>query len=410
MPDDLDRLLVDAPRFRALEPIRAQQLVEARRWRTANGSDLDAAAGDWLLTDGRREWTVAAGVFDRSYAPLPDGTFRKSAPVEAVRLTTAVDVPTLEGVSAAVAGDWLLRGVDGELWPVDDGHFRRRYTPDTGTELAGWHDDDPRRVNAEIVPPRFRHLEEAATGTQLRSELFQAGYLLVLVAAPAATFLQRLLGIEVAVVDGTAAVLLVAALLTRLAKQYRAPDAGWIRARRDLETARSAAWRRAVTGLTVPGDSVRADAVGSAGVIARWDCYRRFRITDQIDWMTRRGREHSRAATRMRWLQNVLAAVALAAAVFQIWSVEPIPVVGLMVALLAAAEAWSQFRRSAFIAASYRATADELVRLRDLEPAGEPELAAAVGEVEHLLERELWTWVAISSAAVLTERTPAHAA
>lgn len=410
MADDLHPLLDGAPRYRAAAPVHAQRLVEGRRWRTENGSDLDAAAGDWLLTDGRREWTVAAGVFDRSYDPLPDGTFRRSAPVEAVRLTADLDVPTLEGVSAAVAGDWLVRGVDGELWPVDDGHFRRRYTPDTGSELAGWREEDPRRVNAEIVPPRFRHLEQDAEGTQLRSELIQAGYLLVLVAAPSASYLQRLAGVEAGVVNRTAAVLLVIALITRLVKQYRAPDAGWIRSRRDIETERSKAWRRAVSGATVTGDSVRADAVGSAGVAARWRCYRQFRITDQVDWMTRREGEHARAATRMRRLQGILAVVALGAAVFQAWWFEPIPVVGLMVALLAAVEAWSQFRRSAFIAASYRSTAAGLRALRDHSPATEPELAKVVDEVEHLLERELWTWVAISSAAVLTERTPAPAA
>lgn len=410
MSDDLHRLLDGAPRYRATTRVRAQRLVGARTWRTANGSDLDAAAGDWLLTDGRREWTVDADVFARSYERLADGTFRKSTTVQAVQLDEAVDVPTLEGVSAAVAGDWLLRGVEGELWPVGDDHFRSRYAPDTGSELASWHDDDPRTVNAEIVPPRLRHLERAAAHTQRRSEWLQAGYLLTLVATPAVTYLQRSSGVAEEIVNRTAAVLLVVALLVRLGRQYRAPDGSWIRARRDLEAARSAAWSRAMTGATVPGDSVRGHAVGTAGVAERWRCYRRFRITDQIAWFTHRGGRHARAATRMRWLQGGLALLALAAAVFQAWWFEPVPVVGLMVALLAAAEAWSQFRRSAFIAASYRTTADELRRLRDREPAGEPELAEAVGAVEHLLERELWTWVAISSTAVLTERARGPAA
>ena len=414
MPDDLHRLLDGAPRFRATSRVRAHRLTEARNWRTANGSDLDAAAGDWLLTDADdgsgREWTVAGGVFDRSYARLPDGSYRKTATVEAVRLDAPLDVPTLEGTSVAAAGDWLVRGVDGELWPVDDEHFRTHYTPDTRTVLDEWHDDDPRHVNADMVPPRRRGLEAAAMGSQVRSELLQATYLLVLVASPAATFVLRSVGAADGTTDAVGAILLVAALAIRLGRQYRAPDGSWVRARRDLEEERSRAWRRAVTGAAEAGDSVRCRALGAAGVDERWAAYRRFRIADQVDWMTRRGGEHGRAATRMRWLQGTLAVVALVAAVAQATQLQQTPVVNLVVALLAATEAWSQFRRSAFIASSYTVTAGELRTQQARRPATETELAEVVDTVERLLERELWTWVAISSTAVLTERRRAPAA
>ena len=124
----------------------------------------------------------------------------------------------------------------------------------------------------------------------------------------------------------------------------------------------------------------------------------------------RRGGEHGRAATRMRWLQGTLAVVALVAAVAQATQLQQTPVVNLVVALLAATEAWSQFRRSAFIASSYTVTAGELRTQQARRPATETELAEVVDTVERLLERELWTWVAISSTAVLTERRRAPAA
>ena len=91
---------------------------------------LSAAAGDWLVTDGTEEWTVAPGVFARSYRPLPDGRFVKVAPVRAARLDRTAEVPTLEGVARAEAGDWVLCGVDGELWTVTDTFFRAHYEPE----------------------------------------------------------------------------------------------------------------------------------------------------------------------------------------------------------------------------------------------------------------------------------------
>lgn len=399
--DPLGDLLRAAPRYVSTRPVEARRLTAARRWRTGRGSLLEARPGDWLLTDGDQEWTVAADVFDRSYRRSPDGRYLKSATVRAVRLTKATEVPTLEGRSTAAAGDWLLCGVDSELWPVTDAHFRRCYAP---KELDEWADDDPARVNSEIVPPGLRGLEEVAAGTQLRSEILQGVYLVVLVSTPATTFVMRSSGAPDAVIDATAAVLLVVALAVRLWRQYRAPDGRWVRARRDLETARSTAWRRAATGAAAPGDSVRCRALGGTPIAVRWERYRRFRLGDQRAWFTRRGHQHARAARRLRWLQTTLAVVALGAAVVQAWQLQQTPVVNLMVALLAATEAWSQFRRSGFIATSYAETAAALDVLHDRVPATEDELAEVVDAVEHLLERELWTWVAISSAAVLTER------
>lgn len=129
MSVDLDELLDDARTYRSTAVVHATRLDAPRTWRTPRGSSLAATAGDWVVTDGAQEWTVAAGVFERSYRELPDGTFSKIATVCAVRLRHRVDVPTLEGSSTAQTGDWLLRGVDGELWPVSDQYFRTHYAP-----------------------------------------------------------------------------------------------------------------------------------------------------------------------------------------------------------------------------------------------------------------------------------------
>jgi hypothetical protein len=123
-------LLRGARRYRSTSVVRATRLTEPRTWSSDRGSTLAAAAGDWLVTDGATEWTVAAGVFARTYRRLSDGRFAKDAPVDAVRADHPVEVPTLEGSARAETGDWLLRGVDGELWTVTDAYFRANYEPD----------------------------------------------------------------------------------------------------------------------------------------------------------------------------------------------------------------------------------------------------------------------------------------
>jgi hypothetical protein len=82
-------------------------------------------------------------------------------------------------------------------------------------------------------------------------------------------------------------------------------------------------------------------------------------------------------------------------------------VVGLVSALLATSEAWLQFRRSEVLAAGFADARDDLLALRQRQPADEEGLARAVDEVERALERERWTWTAIMSIAVLTSPLPA---
>lgn len=129
MTTDLSAALGDAPEFRSTAVVRASRLTEARTWRSRRGSELVGAPGDWLATDGVMERTVAAAIFESSYCSLPDGRFAKDATARALRVGQPVEVSTIEGLSTARPGDWVLQGVDGELWPVSDAHFRRHYEP-----------------------------------------------------------------------------------------------------------------------------------------------------------------------------------------------------------------------------------------------------------------------------------------
>jgi len=49
--------------------------------------------------------------------------------VEAVRVHEPVVVETLEGNISAQAGDWVIKGIMGEIYPCKDNIFRQTYEP-----------------------------------------------------------------------------------------------------------------------------------------------------------------------------------------------------------------------------------------------------------------------------------------
>lgn len=41
----------------------------------------------------------------------------------------AVTIATLEGMMSAALGDWIIKGVQGEIYPIKDDIFRQTYEP-----------------------------------------------------------------------------------------------------------------------------------------------------------------------------------------------------------------------------------------------------------------------------------------
>lgn len=113
--------------FRSLLRVSARQLTTSTEWTSDNGSRLTALAGDWLLETYGSTWTVNADVFERTYEKQADGTYLKIVAVTARKLTTEVDIVTLEGIAHALPGDWLVCNPAGDVWPVNAEEFSRRY-------------------------------------------------------------------------------------------------------------------------------------------------------------------------------------------------------------------------------------------------------------------------------------------
>lgn len=126
-------------RWRYVHPKRDQPPVRARRAeadcqvRTAHGV-LHAKGGvDFIISNGVEDDTavVAGDIFQRIYEPLGDGLYRKRSDVTLryFTLNRPVVVKTMEGRQKAAAGDWIMQGVVGELWPVPPEKAKAKYDP-----------------------------------------------------------------------------------------------------------------------------------------------------------------------------------------------------------------------------------------------------------------------------------------
>lgn len=53
--------------------------------------------------------------------------YRKTVPVRAVQMNEAFSVETLEGTMEGKADDWLMVGINGEMYPCDNEIFLKTY-------------------------------------------------------------------------------------------------------------------------------------------------------------------------------------------------------------------------------------------------------------------------------------------
>lgn len=66
----------------------------------------------------------------RSFDPMPrTKCFRKTALAHAIHMQEPFSIETLEGTMEGKAGDWLMVGVNGEMYPCDAEVFEKSYEP-----------------------------------------------------------------------------------------------------------------------------------------------------------------------------------------------------------------------------------------------------------------------------------------
>lgn len=80
--------------------------VDAWRWLFTNGQ---VAAPEWV-TNALFQWPDAGIAFEPTHTDGP-----------------RICIKTLDAVAIATPGDWIIRGVKGELYPCKDDVFRETY-------------------------------------------------------------------------------------------------------------------------------------------------------------------------------------------------------------------------------------------------------------------------------------------
>jgi len=113
--------------FTRVGTVAAEQRRTPWTWTSDSGHTMHAKAEDWAVQEDGKVWSVRNDIFRETYEPAGDGRWRRKGLVQARPARPGETVNTLEGATTAADGDWVVRGSNGEQWPVPGDEFARRY-------------------------------------------------------------------------------------------------------------------------------------------------------------------------------------------------------------------------------------------------------------------------------------------
>ena len=89
------------------------------------------AGKHYIIAHGHDRFVVRRDIFERTYRRRVDALYARRTDIvyRYVIVDEPVLVPTLEGLERANAGDWILQGVAGELWPISKEKAQALYAP-----------------------------------------------------------------------------------------------------------------------------------------------------------------------------------------------------------------------------------------------------------------------------------------
>ncbi|OJZ65012.1 hypothetical protein BRW65_28440 [Mycobacterium paraffinicum] len=129
--------------FTRVGTVAAEQRSVPWTWTSDSGHTMRADAGDWAVQEDGKVWSVRDDIFRDTYEPAGDGRWQRKGRVQARPAYPGETINTLEGPTAAVEGDWVVRGSTGEQWPVPGDEFARRYAefhpPEQASAVDGGH-------------------------------------------------------------------------------------------------------------------------------------------------------------------------------------------------------------------------------------------------------------------------------
>ncbi|OBI83404.1 RyR domain-containing protein [Mycobacterium asiaticum] len=113
--------------FTRVGTVAATQRDAPWSWKSDSGHTMRADAGDWEVQSDGKTWSVRDDIFHATYEPAGAGLWRRKGVVQARPAQPGETVNTLEGPTVATDGDWVVRGAQGEQWPVPGHEFTQRY-------------------------------------------------------------------------------------------------------------------------------------------------------------------------------------------------------------------------------------------------------------------------------------------
>ena len=90
-------------------------VIEAVQLRWENWSEICELAGVGKLIDGKPEGCF---IDPNTRLPLSDGRGSE---------ILGINIPTLEGLMVGIEGDWIIKGIKGEIYPCKDDIFKATY-------------------------------------------------------------------------------------------------------------------------------------------------------------------------------------------------------------------------------------------------------------------------------------------
>lgn len=112
--------------------VRAQRATHDTHVSTGEGSLTAEELEDYIVQYASGDRAVVRGdIFTRTYEDLGGGLYRKRTDIvlRYFTLKRHVLVDTLEGPHHAAPGDWIMQGLEGELWPVPRDKAHEKYEP-----------------------------------------------------------------------------------------------------------------------------------------------------------------------------------------------------------------------------------------------------------------------------------------
>lgn len=113
--------------FTRVGTVTAEQQNDSWTWVSKSGHTMEANAGDWRVQAAGETWSVRDKIFRATYKRVNGDQWRRHGIVSARPARPGEIIETLEGPTAASDGDWVVRGKNGEQWPVPAQEFAERY-------------------------------------------------------------------------------------------------------------------------------------------------------------------------------------------------------------------------------------------------------------------------------------------